>query len=85
MPILLKNSMDPILSPVTEIGNRTASIIAAGMHGVTYNSRETVLASTGQKIKCRKTLESSRLQEPDVIVLNPASISEEELTAESLR
>jgi phosphoribosylaminoimidazole carboxylase (NCAIR synthetase) len=73
----VENSMDLILSPVTEIGNRTASIIA-GMHGVLYNSSETVLASTDKKLM-RKTLESSRLQEPDVIVLNPASISEEEL------
>lgn len=70
----VEKSIELIVSPVTEIGNRTASKIA-DKHGICYNSIDTVLASTDKKLM-RKTLEGSALREPDVIVLNTATVSD---------
>lgn len=55
---------DLVISPITEIGNKTAAFVAAN-HGLPYNSIETVIATT-DKNEMRKRLEKSKLLEPKV-------------------
>jgi predicted ATP-grasp superfamily ATP-dependent carboligase len=63
-----KGHFDIILSPVTEIGNKVAAIVA-NENDLPYNTHDTVLATTNKSIM-RKKLENSKLDEPLVITLN---------------
>lgn len=63
-----KGHFDIILSPVTEIGNKVAAIIA-NENNLPYNTNDTVLATTNKSIM-RKKLKHSKLDEPVVITLN---------------
>lgn len=67
----LENSFDMIVSPVTEVGNKISSKIA-DIHGLNYNSIETVLATTDKYIM-RDILISSNLNEPKVYQFNKES------------
>jgi phosphoribosylaminoimidazole carboxylase (NCAIR synthetase) len=62
-----QNEMDLIVSPITEIGNKIASIVSF-RHNLNYNSIDTVVATTDKK-KMRELLQDSELVEPKVISL----------------
>lgn len=58
---------DTILSPITEIGNKIASIIA-NKHGLPYNPVATVIATTDKR-EMRRRLVGSGLMEPRTVQL----------------
>jgi predicted ATP-grasp superfamily ATP-dependent carboligase len=64
----VKKSFDMIVSPITEIGNKVSSQVA-NIHGLNYNSIDTVSATTDKSVM-RKILNSSNLNEPIVYRLN---------------
>lgn len=59
---------DTILSPITEIGNKIASIIA-NKHGLPYNPEATVIATTDKR-EMRRRLVGSGLMEPRSVQLS---------------